>query len=289
MRRWITCAYLSVLLVSGQAQTGNPFELGPRPAAPTAAAVPVASPPANPFELSAPAGEFIPAGVPTPVPPPATEAPVADGDERALFGLFVGLSLLLTLVVVLLRSDLRKCYQAFLNENLLNGLYRTQTGVATPPLQLLHLSFLFSGGFYLLLLVRSVGAQPFTSVVGSYFACFGLLGAAVALKHLGLFALGRIFPLQKPLGRYSFTIMIFSIILGFGLYPFSALLAFGPETLQEPIKWASFGFVGLLYFFRSARALFNAGALPLQRAFHFFLYLCSIEIAPILLLWKALS
>ena len=277
------------MLVAGQAQSGNPFELGSRPAAPTAAAAPAAPPPGNPFELSPPAGGTVPATAPTMPPARTTEAPIADSDERVLFGLFVGLSLLLTLVVVLLRSDLRKCYQAFLNENLLNGLYRNQAGAATPPLQLLHLSFLFSGSFYLLLLVRSAGAQPFASVVGSYFACFGLLGAAVALKHLGLFALGRIFPLQKPLGRYSFTIMVFSIILGFGLYPFSALLAFGPETLQEPIKWASFGFVGLLYFFRSARALFNAGALPLQRAFHFFLYLCSIEIAPVLLLWKALS
>lgn len=268
------------------AQAGNPFDLGSQPSAHEAAASRPSVIPGNPFELRDTAA--VPARTAAAVGPvPTTSAPT--DDRRAVFGWFIGISLLLTLAVVLLRGELRKCYAAFLNENLLNALHRDQTGLASPPLQLLHLVFLVTGGFYLFLLLRTFGLLPFSTVAANFLTCLTALAGAVALKHTTLLLLATVFPLRKALGRYSFTVLTFSIILGFGLYPFCALLAFGPNHLHPYVVWASIIGIGLLYLFRSIRALFGAGSLPTQRAFHFLLYLCSIEIAPILLLWKALS
>ena len=283
-RRWLLgwCWWLIATLCP--AQTANPFELGPRPVPPAEAAT---AGPVNPFELRDTAvGE----AAPLPLAPPAP-APPNDGDaeRRSVFGYFIGLSLLLTLAVVLLRGELAKAYAAFLNDNLLGGLYRDQAGPAGPPLQLLHLIALCAGAFYLLLLLRALGALPEGRTGYHYLLCAIALLGGMAFKHGLLWLLGCLFPLRQELGRYSFTVLIFTILLGFGLYPFVALLAFGPASFQPVVIYASLAFVLLLYGFRSVRALFHAGSLPTRRAFHFFLYLCSVEIAPILLLWKALS
>ena len=281
---------LGLLLSAGLlAQGTNPFELGPD-AAPAATEEGAPPPPANPFDLTASAA---PGDVPAPPPVlPAVEEPPADptGPDRGfLFGVFVGLSLLATLLVVLLRSDLQKAYRAFLNENLLTQYYREQAGAVSGGLLLLYGFSLLSVGTYVFLLVRHAERLP-TAAPGSSLSVV-LLGVAglVLLKQLVLYLAGRTFGLEASAGRYAFLLLVFSIVLGFGLFPFAALLAFGPAPWTGALVLASLlGLSGLLAF-RYLRALFIGAPLLAKHRFHFFLYLCSIEIAPVLLLWKALS
>ena len=277
---------LCLLLSRGSVgQTGNPFELGTE-AGPPAAAEGAPTAPANPFDLTTD-GPAAPVTAPAPAPPEAL--PDLPSDPRGfLFGLFVGLSLLGTLLVVLLRTDLRKAYRAFLNENLLSQYYREQAGVASGGLQLLYAFSLLSVGTYVFLLLAD-GRPPAAGAWGTWALTLGAVAGLVLLKQLAVFLTGRIFARPKPAGRYGFLLLVFGIVLGFALLPFSALLAFGPAGWTDGLVIASLLGVAGLLIFRYLRGLFLAAPLLRGARFHFFLYLCSIEIAPVLLLWKALN
>jgi len=98
--------------------------------------------------------------------------------------------------------------------------------------------------------------------------------------------LGYIFPIEKVSSLYNFTLIVFAINLGLFLLPFNLLIAFGPDSLKPGIFYLSAVLIGLVIAFRSLRALFQSSRLVFENKFHFFLYLCTIEIAPVVVLLK---
>ena len=292
-RAWF--GLLLVLATAGGllAQNGqNPFELKPRLSA-EEADVPLSADtlPSNPFEIVAP--------------PSSGDAPVSiesieEGDSgqvvapsssesryrRFLFTIVIQLFLLLTILFTLFRSIPARAYRAFINDNILSQLHREQGSIVSVPYFLFYLFFFFNGGFFLFLLSWHYGIMLADRHWVSFIMLTGGLAGIFAVKHLLLKILEAVLPVQKELRVYSFTIIIFSIVLGFLLIPFNLLIAYGPADAVSGVIVLSVTMLGLVYAFRFIRGVFIAGRFVALHLFHFLLYICTVEIAPALIVAK---
>ena len=106
-------------------------------------------------------------------------------------------------------------------------------------------------------------------------------------KHV-IFAIVRfLFPIETEITRYNFLVIIFNCILGLFLVPFNFMIAFGAESFYQGLLvfWV-LGLVSIFYIYRSLRALNIGSKFLVSDQFHFLLYLCTVEVAPVLLLTK---
>lgn len=269
----------------------NPFELKPRL---PKEAVEQAAASDNPFDIVTPPAGEAPVVVPAkPGEPSASvEVPRSSPDEarysRFLFTVVMLLFLLLVILVTLFRAIPGRVYRAFLNDNLLSQLHREQGSIVSPPYFLFYLFFFFNAGFFLYLLSWHYQI----SVARGHWLSFLLLTAGLAVlfagKHLLMKILEAVLPAKKELRLYSFTIIIFSIALGILLIPFNLLIAYGPAEVLPGVITLALVALGLVLGFRFVRGIFIGGRVLAANLFHFLLYICTVEIAPALIIAKAL-
>lgn len=275
------------LSVSEAQRSGNPFDIQDAPPEETAIQeqVPITG---NPFDLRLPPkGEkYTPASPKSGTRPTEvlSEETVVSGRFR--FSLVLAILALLTLGVSLFRSIIQKAYRSFLNDNFLNQMHREQIGLIAWPYMVLYLVFFIQLGSFIYL----SGLERGWFEDQDHWQNLGLVIAGVAgliiLKHLALIVIGNLYPIGKETGQYSFSIVIFGIIAGLVLTPFNLLLAYGPESIRPILVLSGLIMLLLIYLYRSIRGVLIGGRFIAQHQFHFLLYICTIEIAPILWLFK---
>ncbi|MEM1319898.1 MAG: DUF4271 domain-containing protein [Bacteroidota bacterium] len=205
-----------------------------------------------------------------------------------LFWTILIMLIILTLSVSMYRSFIVRSYRAFTNENFLKLIHRDQGSIVKAPYLILYVSFFFNTAVFVYLVGRhfeSIGPDSF----GLLFQLFGLVTAIFLTKHIVLKIIGATFPVNKELKLYSFTIVIFSIIIGLLLAPLNTLIAFAPTGMTPYLVFGTLLLVFLIYLFRTFRGLFIAGRFITFQKFHFFMYLCTVEIAPLLILIKVIT
>lgn len=288
------------LIIAGFAngQTSeNPFDLAFRISAPAVSpAVAVTTPSGisgNPFDLSAPTqpGRKITAKTgavkkivkPRRLPNPARY-------PGFLLGAILVSLLLLTFFITFFRNLYGRAYQAMLNDNLLNQAYRDRQSGAGQAYMILYSLFFINGGLFLFLLLRhkKVVLPGETHIMNLLYCVAGVM-AVFLLKHLLLRIVGAIFPITKEISAYSFTIMIFGIMMSLFLGPANFLIAYAPEGFTTLLINGTLCVLVLFYILRSLRGAFIANNYLLYYKFHFLLYLCTVEIAPALALVKIIS
>lgn len=298
--RWRLLSLLLLLSGCVWAQSGNnPFDLQPRggaadtttQAADTAPAA--AEGPRNPFDL-APTSAADMGGEPDLVPSLAEEVveelPPRTGPFRtgSLLALTAGLLLLTVTTLLFFRSLYGKAYRAIFNDNLLSQLYREREGGAFGRFLLGYALFFVSAGFFSYL----VGVEWDLFPPERMPTRVGLISLGVFTlflgKHALLALLGYIFPFQAETKRYSFTIMVFSIVLGIVLAPACFLISYAPAEWGRPLIYALLAVLIAAYLLRSLRGLFIANRFVFSHQFHFLLYICAVEIIPVLVLYKVL-
>jgi len=196
------------------------------------------------------------------------------------------LIVLLTLSVALYSSYITKVYRAFINENFLKMIHRDHGTVAIIPYFILYGLFFISLGIFLFLVFKYFNISIFSNTIGGLLTYIASVAAIFLTKHFLLNMIGFVFPINKEVKQYSFTVIIFSIILGLFLIPANILIAHAPSSMTSFLIYGTFVVILLLYLFRILRSLFIASRFITLYKFHFFMYLCTLEIAPVLILLK---
>ena len=83
-------------------------------------------------------------------------------------------------------------------------------------------------------------------------------------------------------------IILFNILAGILLIPVNMLLAFGPGSMGYVMIIIGTIALGLLFLMRQTRGLMIGASVIATNPFQFFIYLCTIEILPVLVLVKLL-
>jgi hypothetical protein len=206
--------------------------------------------------------------------------------RRFLFVTILIMFIILTLIVTIFRILIEKIWKAFARDNMLHQLHREQsTGLAVAYL-ILYLLFLINGGLFVFLTTRYYGIPLSCSNVYGLLLCMGGVAGFFIAKHFVLWFVSFVFPVGKEVDSYQFTIMIFNIVTGLLLVPVVLFIAYAPESTTKAVLYGAFGLLGLIYLFLYLRGLFIASRFIAGNKFHFLLYLCAVEIAPILAILK---
>ncbi|HHS95536.1 MAG TPA: DUF4271 domain-containing protein, partial [Phaeodactylibacter sp.] len=200
------------------------------------------------------------------------------------FWLITGILVLLTLLYVMYHSYVVKAYRSVMNENFLKMTQRGEGRVVSIPYLLLYLLYFLSMAAFIFLITDHYGWYFFKNPASQYLACLAGVGLMFLVKHFFLWVLSLTFPISKEIRVYSFTIIVFNIILGISLVPFDLFISFAEPGIARMLIYAGLLLILLFYLYRSFRALLIASKYLAMHKFHFFMYLCAVEIAPILFL-----
>ncbi len=292
--RLIAASLLVLCGVGANGQsTASPFDLNPRlqtaAAEDSIEAVPVS---ANPFDIvkGRSTGQAT-KGPGFQIRPEKNVKPLTTKEKETNYRRFLFVSILimfiiLTLIVTIFRILIEKIWKAFLNDNLLNQLHREQSSGLALAYAMLYLLFFINGGLFAFLTARHFGISISSSNLYSLLMCMGGLAGFFVAKHFVLWLAGFIFPIGKEVDSYQFTIMIFNIVVGLFLVPVVLFIAYAPQSTTGIVVYGALGLLGLIYLFLALRGLFIANRFIVGNRFHFLLYLCAVEIAPLLAIYK---
>lgn len=194
----------------------------------------------------------------------------------------------LTFTIASNRSSVSKAWGGFLNENGFSVAQREASGfVGITPYYVLYVNFLFNAGIFTFLVTRIFHKETYNNLP---FLLICLAGACAVFlfKHVMLAVVRGLFPVESEIRRYNFLILIFNCVLGLFLVPFNFFIAFSTKSGSEQLFLVSWmiALVAIFYAYRTIRASPIGVKFLAQSPFHFLLYLCAVEIAPVLVLLK---
>ena len=198
--------------------------------------------------------------------------------KNLLFWLLLFLTFLLAIAINLNRSITLQMFRSLFNLNYLGLIFReSREGNMIIYLILYGLYFIGLSIFLYLSFIYYKGLQnPYYIAVIMISICL-----IYAIRHLSLRYIGRIFGLSKELDKITFSIIIFGCILSMILIPVDFLVAFVHPDVAGKLIYVTAIFISLFYFFRILRDILLTANTWRSSLFHFLLYLCSCEIAPL--------
>lgn len=194
-----------------------------------------------------------------------------------------------TLSIIFFRGMYLKAYRALFNDNLLSQLYREREAGALGIFLITYSVFFLAAGFFTVLALRHWGYLSKEALWSQFVYITMGITALMVVKHLFLAIIGYVFPVEKETSRYSFTIMVFAIVLGLFLTIGTVILAYAPPDYHRFIIYICLGTLLTVYLLRSFRGLFIANRFIFNYQFHFLSYICAVEIGPALCLFKYLT
>lgn len=152
---------------------------------------------------------------------------------------------------------------------------------------LINLFFLLSAGLFITLMI-----QQYQWVDLPYWKLYAYATAVLAIIYLGKYLFvsfaGWVFNNSQSASSYLFLVAVVNRIMGVVLLPLTVIMAFAEAPIAIIALTISFGVVTLLFFYRYIVS-FGLLRSELQvNPFHFFLYLCAVEILPMALIYKLL-
>lgn len=195
----------------------------------------------------------------------------------------------LTYVKIAFSKQLEEMLQSVISQNISQQLFRTQSGEISFADILLNANFIVAmslySRFFLMKYVHVLSLENFSSVLFLIFLfTFFYLSKIIIVQFIG-----KIFELQQVCSEYIFNFTTLCKTLGLTLLP--ALFIF----YVAPVKFFDFIFIVTLLFFAAFalifiwRALSTAYKLLYRSVYHFFIYVCIVEMSLMFLFIKLLT
>lgn len=156
------------------------------------------------------------------------------------------------------------------------------------PSLLLNVFFLLSIGMFIALMLQhfQLGLQYNFWMLFLY--CVLALMVIYGLKFMVLKFMGWILQATDAADAYIFIVFTTNKIIGIALLPFLMIIAFAYGTVSQMAATLAVFLVGGLFVYRYFLSYVSIHRQIRIRFFHFLLYLCAFEIAPLLLINKLL-
>ena len=203
-----------------------------------------------------------------------------------IFWLVLFTLLLLAIVINVQRNVISKIVKSITNENVLKLLKREENNGLSGHYIMLYVIFFINFTCFIYLMAKYYkGFDGFNN----WLVIYGAVTVTYLLRHISMTFIGNIFNISKDSSLYSFTIMSFNIFLGLVLIPVNLVVAFSPVEISSATLQVGIGLIIILLLIRLARGLLVGARFISENLFQFFIYLCTFEIAPILILLKILG
>ena len=180
-------------------------------------------------------------------------------------------------------------FRVFFNSSLRQTQLSDQLLQDNLPSLYFNLIFIVAGGFYVYFLLQRMSAGIVNFNLMLLGSCIAAILIVYTVKYLMLKLMGWLTGYQDEANTYIFVVFLINKIVGICLLPVIVTIAFAQDIV---VRWVIifsvllFGLLLLLRFFRSYGLLQHR--LKVSR-FHFSLYIFSLEILPLLIMYKAME
>jgi Domain of unknown function (DUF4271) len=212
------------------------------------------------------------------------------GGKEGVFYLLMGLFFLLAVIRAMFGRYLMHLFAVFFRASMKQKQIREQ--LLQTPLASLLLNVLFIGTaalFVTFILQNRVkaGAQPL-----AFWWLYLYAAGALSLLYLGKFfilkLIGYTLRMEPATDTYIFIVFMCNKVLAIVLLPLLLLVAFGGISLATVAITVCYVLVTGIFAYRYISAYGYINRELRTSRFHFFLYLCAFEVAPLLLIYKVL-
>lgn len=215
-----------------------------------------------------------------------------DNDQRIpkwlIFNL-LGILSFMTILLTLYRKMVGNIFQAFFSLGSASNLYREQRNFLKIESFSSYILFVLTMGTFCFILPQFFTENPPFNTFSGLLLCVIGVGLAYFLKYVQLRIVGIILPYPNEIGFYSFIVSITNKVIGYFLLPALFILAYVPDAAQFFVLYIILAILTIIYLYRGLRGLAIGANTILFHKFHFFIYLCTVEIAPVVILLKLLS
>lgn len=176
----------------------------------------------------------------------------------------------------------------FLRVTMRHQQIRDQVLQSPLPSLFLNILFVISTGLFLSFVADYYNIVPGMNRWLLLFYCCVLLATIYIGKFILLKMIGWMFNIRSATDTYIFIVFLVNKMLGIYLLPALLFMAFAKGQFLTILMTLTYFFIVILFIYRfivAYRPVRNE--IKLSR-FHFFIYLCAFEIAPLLLIYKVL-
>jgi len=179
--------------------------------------------------------------------------------------------------------------QASTNFKAANKLFKNNSLLQNQLDSVLYLFYFLSVAFLLYYLELRTGLLPYNLQGGLLLLFNMLLLAAIFVGRVVLYNItGTLFNSTRMIREYLYNMFVFNRLMGIAALPLLFLLVYTRGTLQEILFWTSiivFSGILVMRLIRAVEFSYRKEVL----IFYMFLYLCALEIIPLVLLYRWLE
>lgn len=187
---------------------------------------------------------------------------------------------ILTLCISMDRNRFNSVLKSGINSNYLKTLYRDTKAWSHPQFIILYIFFFLNLGFLIwLILLKSSYIINLFILIGAVFVCY-------ALRHFVMWVITAVYPVGREAELHNYSIAIHNSILGVLLLPVILVVEFVPGISINVLGCLAIIVFTLLYLLRQSKGLLSCLGMRGFNPIYFFVYLCAVEIAPILVGFK---
>jgi hypothetical protein len=162
---------------------------------------------------------------------------------------------------------------------------REERSLSHPVSLLLSLNFLLTASLFILQLLSSsiFFHSEINFSLGWYLLILLTLLIIYFIKILALKIFGFIIDKQDLIGEYNFIIFLVNQFLGLALLPVIIFIAYGPSVYLKGSVFLGLTFFGIMFLLRVGKGLSSVLERREASLFYLILYLCTLEILPLLI------
>lgn len=209
-------------------------------------------------------------------------------NNDGIFYYIVSLVLFFALMRLFFYKYVSTMFTLFFRATLRQQQLREQLLQAPLPALLMNIFFVLSLATYCTLLAVHLNMPFADNFWTTLLYAIILIASIYIIKFIFLNIVGWIFGISNVTDTYIFIVFLINKMLGIFLLPIIALLAFPSATLLPGMLMVSYFLVGGMLFYRFIISYRPVRSEIKVNRFHFFLYLCAFEIAPLILIYKVL-
>lgn len=198
----------------------------------------------------------------------------------------VGLIMLLyvTWIRYQFHRELKENITVIVNSNLGQQIYRDREFSANIFKFVTFLNFAIAMGVLMFLVMRHFQLPlPFEASGYTITACVIAFSILYVIRGWVYRMLGAIFRIGNALQFFRFNALVLYHLLGIILLPFLLLAAFSDEPVSTYALYAALGLVAIAALIRLTKGLVSAGLAGRLHILYFLLYICALEVAPLLI------
>lgn len=197
--------------------------------------------------------------------------------------------LLLALVKTFFSKNIETAFKSFSNLNLAAYQYREERGEGSLFKILLNINFILSLG---LLSINAMDYYNYEPLL-NHFALFCLIVLFISLlyllKYLQYLLTALVFPVEQIAQFFQFVFFGIMRMLGVVFIPLNLLLYYSSQDIPTVLFFSVLTIFILFFLFLIMRGINISQRQIIENKVHFFLYICTLEIVPVLLLVKFMN